>query len=36
MALNENEWDLAMEMQLLYLISYWMFEVIVIQREGKQ
>lgn len=35
MALNENEWDLALEMALLYLILYWIFEVIVIQREGK-
>lgn len=35
MALNQNEWDLAMEMERLYLISYWIFEVIVIQREGK-
>lgn len=35
MALNENEWDLAMEKERLYLISYWIFEVIVIQREGK-
>lgn len=28
MVLNENEWDLAMEMELPYLISYWAFEVI--------
>lgn len=33
--INQNEWDLAMERELLYLISYWTFEVIVIQRLGK-